>query len=114
MARGAMLVHDARIFDGVEVIPHGSVLVEDGLVTAVGDDPPFPTLSRPEEATGFVRGRIAERSDYLKVIVEDGSALRHRLGRRHHGARRRRAMGSAVAPGVAGTADLGGGDARRA
>lgn len=172
MGAGAMLVHDVRIFDGVEVIPHGSVLVEDGQITAVGDlsdappgtelidgrgrtllpglidchthsfpgtpiqalafgvtteldmfscprlaatlraraaawdgmadvrsagtgatapggypwslvergvYPPFPTLSRPEEAAGFVRDRLAEGSDYLKVIVEDGSVYQRRL-----------------------------------
>ncbi|MGH3826973.1 MAG: amidohydrolase family protein, partial [Pseudonocardiaceae bacterium] len=169
---GAMLVHDVRIFDGVEVIRHGSVLVADGHIAAVGDlsdappgaelidgrgrtllpglidchthsfpgtpiqalafgvtteldmfscprlaatlraraaawdgmadvrsagtgatapggypwslvergvYPPFPTLSRPEEAAGFVRDRVAEGSDYLKVIVEDGSMYQCRL-----------------------------------
>ncbi len=169
---GAMLVHDVRIFDGVEVIPHGSVLVADGRIAAVGDlaaappgaevidgrgrtllpglidchthsfpgtpiqalafgvtteldmfsapslaatlraqaaawdgmadvrsagtgatapgghpwslvergvYPPFPTLSRPEEAAGFVRDRVAEGSDYLKVIIEDGSMHQRRL-----------------------------------
>jgi imidazolonepropionase-like amidohydrolase len=172
--RAATLVHDVRIFDGVEVVPHGSVLVEDGRIAAVGDlsdappgtelvdgrgrtllpglidchthsfpgtpiqalacgvtteldmfsspslaatlrahaaawggmadvrsagtgattpggypwslvergvYPPFPTLSRPEEAAGFVRERVAEGSDYLKVIIEDGSAYRCRLPR---------------------------------
>lgn len=169
---GAILVHDVRIFDGVGVIPRGSVLVEDGRIAAVGDlsdaprgtelidgrgrtllpglidchthsfpgtpiqalafgvtteldmfsapslaatlraqaaawdgmadvrsagtgatapegypwslvergvYPPFPTLSRPAEAAGFVRDRVAEGSDYLKVIIEDGSAYRRRL-----------------------------------
>ena len=169
---GAMLVHDVRIFDGVEVIPQGSVLVADGRIVAVGDlagappgtelvdgrgrtllpglidchthsfpgtpiqalafgvtteldmfsapslaatlraqaaawdgmadvrsagtgatapgghpwslvergvYPPFPTLSRLEEAAGFVRDRVAEGSDYLKVIIEDGSMHQRRL-----------------------------------
>ncbi|MBV8539438.1 MAG: amidohydrolase family protein [Pseudonocardiales bacterium] len=172
MGTGAVLVHDVRIFDGVEVIPCGSVLIEDGRIAAVGDlsdalpgtelvdgrgrtllpglidchthsfpgtpiqalafgvtteldmfscpslaatlraqaaawdgmadvrsagtgatapggypwslvergvYPPFPTLSRPQEAAGFVRDRVAEGSDYLKVIVEDGSVYRRRL-----------------------------------
>jgi imidazolonepropionase-like amidohydrolase len=171
---GAVLVHDVRIFDGVEVIPRGSVLVEDGRIAEVGDlsdappgtevidgrgrtllpglidchthsfpgtpvqalafgvtteldmfsspalaamlrahaaawdgmadvrsagtgatapggypwslvergvYPPFPTLSRPDEAAGFVRDRLAEGSDYLKVIVEDGSMYQRRLPR---------------------------------
>lgn len=174
MGKRATLVHDVRIFDGGHVIPHGSVLVEDGLVTAVGDlpdapastemidgsgqtllpglidshthsfrgtpiqalafgvtteldmfssptlaaelrthaaawngmadvrsagtgatapgghpwslvqrgvYPPFPTLSLPAEAAGFVRDRIAEGSDYLKVIIEDGSMYQRKLPR---------------------------------
>ena len=40
---------------------------------------PFPTLSRLEEAAGFVRDRVAEGSDYLKVIIEDGSMHQRRL-----------------------------------
>lgn len=34
---------------------------------------PFPTLSGPQEAPGFVDARRAEGSDYLKIIVEDGT-----------------------------------------
>jgi imidazolonepropionase-like amidohydrolase len=33
---------------------------------------PIPTLSRPDEAEAFVRGRIDEGSDYLKIVVEPG------------------------------------------
>ena len=40
---------------------------------------PIPTLTRPEEAASFVRDRIAEGSDYLKIILEDGSAYGHPL-----------------------------------
>jgi len=33
----------------------------------------FPTLSRPEDAQAFVDARIAEGSDYIKIIADDGS-----------------------------------------
>lgn len=33
---------------------------------------PIPTLTRPEEAQAFVDARVAEGSDYLKIVVEDG------------------------------------------
>jgi imidazolonepropionase-like amidohydrolase len=36
---------------------------------------PIPTLTTPEEAQAFVDARIAEGSDYIKVIVDDGSAM---------------------------------------
>ena len=35
----------------------------------------IPTLSRPEEARAFVDARLAEGSDYLKIIKDDGSAF---------------------------------------
>ena len=35
---------------------------------------PIPTLTRPDEAPAFVAARIAEGSDYIKIIMEDGSA----------------------------------------
>ena len=35
--------------------------------------PPIPTLTRPEEAQAFVDARIAEGSDYIKLIHDDGS-----------------------------------------
>jgi imidazolonepropionase-like amidohydrolase len=35
----------------------------------------IPTLQRPEEAAAFVSARLAEGSDYLKIVVEDGSAF---------------------------------------
>ncbi|MGH3721446.1 MAG: hypothetical protein ACRDRI_21870 [Pseudonocardiaceae bacterium] len=71
---GAMLVHDVRIFDGVEVIPPGGypwTLVERGVY------PPFPTLSRPEETAGFVRDRVAEGSEVVAALV----AAAHNAGR---------------------------------
>jgi imidazolonepropionase-like amidohydrolase len=35
--------------------------------------PPFPTLTGPEQAQAFVDARIAEGSDYIKIIHDDGS-----------------------------------------
>ena len=32
----------------------------------------FPTITRPEDAQAFVDARIAEGSDYIKIIAEDG------------------------------------------
>jgi imidazolonepropionase-like amidohydrolase len=34
---------------------------------------PIPTISKPEEAQAFVDARIAEGSDYIKIISDDGS-----------------------------------------
>ena len=33
----------------------------------------IPTLTRPEEAQGWVDARLAEGSDYIKIVLEDGS-----------------------------------------
>lgn len=33
----------------------------------------LPTLSRPEEALAFVAARVADGSDFLKIILEDGT-----------------------------------------
>jgi imidazolonepropionase-like amidohydrolase len=38
---------------------------------------PVPTLVRPEDAEAFVAARFAEGSDYLKIVIEDGSAFGH-------------------------------------
>jgi len=35
---------------------------------------PIPTISKPEEAQEFVEARIAEGSDFIKIIYDDGSA----------------------------------------
>ena len=34
----------------------------------------FPTLSKPEEADAWVEARVAEGSDYIKIVIEDLSA----------------------------------------
>lgn len=36
---------------------------------------PVPTLESSDQATGFVRDRAREGSDYIKLILEDGSAF---------------------------------------
>ena len=33
---------------------------------------PIPTVSRPEEAAGFVADRMKDGSDYLKIVLDDG------------------------------------------
>lgn len=38
---------------------------------------PIPTITAPEEAQDFVDARIAEGSDYIKVICEDGKITGH-------------------------------------
>ncbi|AHH18588.1 putative amidohydrolase [Nocardia nova SH22a] len=48
---------------------HITQLVEMGVYA------PFPTLSTPGEAPGFVAARVAEGSDYLKILVEGGRPL---------------------------------------
>jgi imidazolonepropionase-like amidohydrolase len=35
---------------------------------------PIPTISSADSADAFVRARVAEGSDYIKIIVDDGSA----------------------------------------
>ena len=36
--------------------------------------PPFPMISKPEKAQEFVEARLAEGSDFIKIIYDDGSA----------------------------------------
>jgi imidazolonepropionase-like amidohydrolase/DNA polymerase III delta prime subunit len=38
---------------------------------------PIPTLSAPDQAQAFVDARIAEGSDYIKIVFDDGSAYAH-------------------------------------
>ncbi|MFN2565434.1 MAG: amidohydrolase family protein [Gemmatimonadaceae bacterium] len=40
---------------------------------------PIPTISSPDSADAFVRARVAEGSDYIKIIVDDGSAYGVRI-----------------------------------
>ncbi len=48
---------------------HPTQLVESGVY------PPFPTVADAGEATGFVADRVGEGSDYLKILIEDGSTM---------------------------------------
>lgn len=34
---------------------------------------PFDTISAPEQAADFVRARLAEGADYLKIVIDDGA-----------------------------------------
>lgn len=38
---------------------------------------PIPTLTRADEAAAFVDARLAEGSDYLKIVLDDGGAFAH-------------------------------------
>ncbi len=38
-----------------------------------------PTLTRPDEAEAWVEARIAEGSDYIKIVIEPGIAIHHPL-----------------------------------
>lgn len=40
---------------------------------------PIPTLTKPEEAQSWVDARIAEGSDYIKIVSEDGKAYNLQL-----------------------------------
>lgn len=36
---------------------------------------PIPTLTRADQAEAFVKARVEEGSDYIKIIIEDGSEM---------------------------------------
>jgi imidazolonepropionase-like amidohydrolase len=40
---------------------------------------PIPTLTRPDEAQAWVDARIAEGSDYIKIVIEDGKVFGRRF-----------------------------------
>ena len=48
---------------------HPSRLVDRGLLA------PFPTVRSPDDAQRFVADRVAEGSDYLKIVVEPGVSM---------------------------------------
>lgn len=50
----------------------GGATVPGGHPTQMGG-PPSPTLTSPDQAQAFVDARIAEGSDYIKIIHDDGS-----------------------------------------
>jgi hypothetical protein len=60
---------DLRTAGTAATVPggYGWYLVDMGLL------PPFPTIVTPDEADAFVGSRFAEGSDYLKILLDDGS-----------------------------------------
>lgn len=48
---------------------HPTQLVETGVY------PPFPTLDHRDDAAAFVTDRSGEGSDFVKILIEDGSAM---------------------------------------
>ncbi|MDP4510379.1 amidohydrolase family protein [Nonomuraea turcica] len=70
-AAAAPELADLRTAGTAATIPggYGWYLVEMGLL------PPFPTLTAPEQAEAFVAERLAEGSDYLKILLDDGSTV---------------------------------------
>ena len=62
--------------EGADILSAGTLAtVPHGHGTEYGI--PVPTLTTPAEAQDWVNQRIAEGSDYIKIILEDGSAFGH-------------------------------------
>ena len=40
---------------------------------------PIPTLTKPEEAAAWVAARVAEGSDYIKIVDEDGTSVGRKI-----------------------------------
>ncbi|MGO9604745.1 MAG: amidohydrolase family protein [Candidatus Binataceae bacterium] len=62
-AKGAYNIADFRTAGTCSTVPGGHGTETDG---------PIPTIIRPEEAQAFVDARIAEGSDYIKIMYENG------------------------------------------
>src|SRR5437588_601456 len=58
-----VVIRHVRVFDGESMIDNTSVLIANGRVAAIGD---------PEEAQTWVDNRIAEGSEFIKIIYENG------------------------------------------
>ncbi|WP_410659821.1 amidohydrolase family protein [Amycolatopsis sp. lyj-112] len=60
---------DVRTAGTAATVPggYGWYLVEMGYL------PPFPTLIEPGQAEAFIDARLAEGSDYIKILIDDGS-----------------------------------------
>lgn len=60
---------DVRTAGTAATVPggHGWYLVEMGYL------PPFPTLTEPAQAEAFIDARLKEGSDYIKILIDDGS-----------------------------------------
>jgi imidazolonepropionase-like amidohydrolase len=65
LASGKSLGADLYSSGTLATVPHGHG-TEYGMA--------IPTLTKPEEAQAWVDARIAEGSDYIKIILDDGSA----------------------------------------
>lgn len=62
-----------NVTDRADIFSAGTlVTAPNGHGTQFGLD--IPTITRPEQADAFVQARIDEGSDYIKVVLEDGSA----------------------------------------
>jgi imidazolonepropionase-like amidohydrolase len=98
-AQDAFLIRDVRLFDGERTSEHRSVVVVGNRIARVGDSSlaadaptvidgrgktllpglidahvhsgPIPTLTTASEAEAFVSARVAEGSDYIKIIRDD-------------------------------------------
>lgn len=71
---------EGKAFDSASVLSAGNVVTPPkGHGTEYGL--PVPTLAGPQEAQAFVDARIAEGSDYIKIILDDGHACRQTFTR---------------------------------
>ncbi|WP_067973933.1 amidohydrolase family protein [Nocardiopsis trehalosi] len=69
-AAGDAAMADVRSAGTAATVPggYGAYLVDMGYL------PPFPTLTEPEQAEAFVADRLAEGSDFVKILIDDGSS----------------------------------------
>lgn len=86
MAGNPAFAAEMRSSEGKGALVRADLLSAGTPVTAQGGHPTqlpwfgeIPTIGSPEEAPQFVADRIAEGSDYIKVIYDDGSAYGARL-----------------------------------
>jgi imidazolonepropionase-like amidohydrolase len=89
-APAEVLIRNVGVFDGVGVLGADSVLLRDGLIAEIGATPPgghptqlvemgvyppFPTVASADDADRFVANRVSEGSEWLKILIEDGSTV---------------------------------------
>src|SRR6185369_7242759 len=102
-------ITNVRLFDGTSFLPKSIVVVRGGKIEAVGPTAAIPegativdggggvllpglidchthtcgvaipTLSKPEEASAWVAARVAEGSDYIKIVDEDGTSVGRKI-----------------------------------
>lgn len=68
-------VRDSSLPDMADVRSAGQGATVPGGHPSQMGGPPFPVISKPEEAQAFVDARIAEGSDWIKIIYDDLAAL---------------------------------------